>query len=95
MSSSRLPGRSEAKAFSNRGSATAIARRIAAISSKVLIIRRVVKRGAADTGFHPLRAPIRRSTSSKAVEGSIARTPLEAGRSDAAMRNGSSVSSQV
>ena len=72
-----------------------MARRMASISSAVLIMRTVAKTGAADTGFHPGRAARSRSTSSYAVEGSIASLPEFPGMSAAAFAKGSSVSPHV
>jgi hypothetical protein len=95
ISASVAPGFNVSKARRNLGRATPIARRMASISSGVLIMRTVAKAGAAETAFQPGRAERSRSTSSNAVEGSTPSVPAAPGKSATAFANGSSVSSHV
>ena len=71
-----------------------MARRIASISSGVLTIRTDAKSGPPETGFQPGRMARSRSTSSKAVDGSIASVPEAPGKRLAAFAKGSSLSAQ-
>ena len=72
-----------------------MARRMSAISSADLTMRSAPNSEAAERPVQPDRARRRRSTSSKAVDGSTASVPEDAGNSEAAFANGSSVSSHV